>query len=97
MDDPAIMPPKPDNGKAWFFWWLATMVLPAIVGGTWFTGGLGGGVAVLSGLIAFPMHFMASMKLESLNGCAVFFLYIGGWVLMLASFFVGCVAFFPKL
>lgn len=95
MEDPAIMPPTPDNGKAWFFWCLATIVLPAIAGGICFLGEVGGGVALFLGVTAFFMHMAASMKLDGLSGCAVFFLYIGGWALMLVSFFVGCIVVIP--
>jgi hypothetical protein len=97
MEDPAIMPPKPDNGKAWLFWCLSTIVLPAMAGVICFKGEAGPGIALVLGLVASFMHLTASLKLDGLNGCAVFFLYVGGWTLMLASFFVGCVASFPKL
>ena len=95
MEDPAIMPPKPDNGKAWFFWCISTIVLPAAAGSICFTGEAGPGIALVLGLVAFFMHLTASTKLDGMNGCAVFFLYIGGWVLMLVSFFVGCIAVIP--
>lgn len=97
MEDPAIMPPQPDNGKAWLLWCIATLVLPAIAGAICFMGEAGPGVALVLGIVAFFMHLAASMKLDGMSGCAVFFLYIGGWALMVATFFVGCVVSFPKI
>ena len=97
MDDPAIMPPKPDNGKAWLFWCIATIVLPAIAGGICFMGVAGPGIALVLGLTAFVMHLTACMKLDVMSGCAVTFAVIGGWALMFATYFVGCLAVFPKI
>ena len=97
MEDPAIMPPKPDNGKAWLFWCFSTIALPAFAGGSCYLGEVGRVIAPVLGFAAIIIHLASSMNLGSLRGCAVFFIFFGGWALMLASFFVGCVAFFPKL
>ncbi|MFO1439605.1 MAG: hypothetical protein U1F81_14890 [Verrucomicrobiaceae bacterium] len=93
MEDPATMPPKPDNEMAWPFWIIATIVLPSIAGGFYFTGGNGPVVTVFLGVVSFVLHLVVSMKINNVNGCAV----IGGWVLMVASFFVGCLVNFPKI
>jgi hypothetical protein len=95
MEDPTIMPTQPDNGKAWLAWFIATIVLPAISGGVCFMGNAGPGVALMLGVVAFFMHLAASMKLDGMSGWAVSFLYIGGWALMVATFFVGCAVCFP--
>lgn len=56
---------------------------------------VGSGVALFLAFAAFIMHYVISMKLYCMNGCAHFFVYVGGWALMLVSFFVGCIARIP--
>lgn len=43
------------------------------------------------GLIGLGFHLCACVKLRDNSGCLFPFLLLGGWLLMAASFFVGCV------
>lgn len=97
MEDPAIMPPPPDNGKAWLLWCMATLVLPAIAGGICFMGNVGASIALALGASAFILHLGVSAKLDVKSGCAVTFAIVGGWALMMASFFVGCLTNAPRI
>ena len=97
MEDPAITPPQPDNGKAWLYWFIATIVLPAIAGSLFLKGVVGKGVAVVLCVVAFVLHLFASSKMDGAKGCALFFFFIGGWALMVVIFFGGCALSFPKI
>lgn len=97
MDDPAIMPPQPDNGKAWLIWCIATIVLPAIAGSLFIRGGVSNRVAMILGAVAFVLHLFASTKMDGTKGCAVLFFLIGGWALMVVTFFGGCALSFPNI
>ncbi len=49
-------------------------------------------VCVVAGLVNQILHIVSSIRLsKGASGWMTFSLIFGGWVLMLASFFVGCV------
>jgi hypothetical protein len=97
MDDPAITPPQPDNGNAWLLWITATVVMPAIAGGVCSLGGLGPLMAAALLIIALFVQLTSAGKLDGCRGCAALLFYLGGWALMMASFFVGCLTNAPRI
>lgn len=96
MDAPAILPPAPDNGKGWLLWIVGAVMLPALAGGVFLSGQAGPGMATVLGVIAFFVHFVGCSQIKGAGGCATFFLFVGGWALMLGTFFVGCLTFAPR-
>lgn len=84
--------PVPKKGSWWFVWILCTVIVPGVTFGllamqsviaeaVW-------GVAALAVLV---LHIVSSVKLgKDGSGWLTVGLIFGGWVLMGASFFVGC-------
>jgi len=101
-DSPPPLPPSPPpapppvGGGWWLAWIVATVIAPGAViplveslpnskyseASCW-----AGAAAILI------LHIVASVKLgRNRSGCMAVALTFGGWLLMLASFFVGCVS-----
>lgn len=102
MSESPIPPPpppppvaKPDTGFWWFIWILCTVIAPGIA--MTLVNKLPGGdgsvaVCVVAGLAMPILHIISSIKVsQGGSGCLRLGLIFGGWVLMLACFFVGCV------
>ena len=94
--------PDPDEspsakGDPWLSWIVAVIVLPSIAGAICFHAPYGPGIAIISGIVALFLHLGSSMKLDGKGLGMVLLLYFGGWLLMAVSFFVGCLAAFPKI
>ncbi len=87
---------QPDAGRApwWFGWLLATVVIPGATFGLVISDSVKsevvwGGI----GLVTFVLHILSSVKLgRGKSGWLTVGLLFGGWVLMLVSVFVGCLA-----
>ncbi|MBB5030721.1 hypothetical protein [Prosthecobacter vanneervenii] len=101
-DSPPPLPPSsqpappPAEGVWWLAWIIATVIAP------------GAAVPVSNGLppteisvascwtaaaAILILHIVASVKLgRNRSGCMAVALTFGGWLLMLTSFFVGCVS-----
>ncbi|MBL9133263.1 MAG: hypothetical protein JNG86_18780 [Verrucomicrobiaceae bacterium] len=92
MEDPVVMPPSPDNGQAWLFWIISTIVLPAIAGAMCFTQSGDLVVPIGLGILAVAVHLGSGAVMKGLSAGEVVFVYLGGWVLMAGSFFCGCMA-----
>lgn len=90
MEAPDSTPPPPENGGAWLFWIIATIVLPSIAGGMIISGSSKAPAVLTLLVLAFIIHLASSLRLRGLQGCAVVALYLGGWTLMVVSFYVGC-------
>ncbi len=53
---------------------------------------------IAAGIAGFVLHLMASVKLgNGRSGWLTAGLILGGWALMLASFFVGCIALMNQM
>ncbi|HRH95260.1 MAG TPA: hypothetical protein PLB55_04965 [Prosthecobacter sp.] len=90
-------PPLPAKGSWWFGWILATAVIPglalAVLPLLPENDSLPQTVMALGGIGALGLHILSSVKLgKGRSGGLVVGLIFGGWALMLASFFVGCLA-----
>lgn len=92
MEDPAIMPPAPSNGRTWLWWIVSTVVLPSVAGSICSLNELTGFAALIIVLTAIGMHRNLSRELPGIHGCAALFFYFSGWALIMFSFFVGCIA-----
>ena len=92
---PPLPPPIPTVGRGWWLAWiLATVILPGaalpvvslLPDSTWSVLICWTGVAGI--LIT---HFVSAIKLgRGRSGCLAVGLLFGGWALMLASTFIGC-------
>ncbi len=93
---PPLPPPIPTVGGGWWLAWiLATVILPGatlpvaelLPNSTWSPIVFWTGLAVI-----LIMHFVSAIKLgRGRSGWLAVGLLFGGWALMLASAFVGCV------
>jgi hypothetical protein len=75
----------PRKGVWWFGWIIAAVALPGIAP---FCRAEKAFALCVTGLV---LHFIASMKLDRSAFRQSALIFWGGWVLMLASFFAGCV------
>lgn len=98
MDENIPQPPPPQGGW-WFAWILATIVIPGISLVLLSATPADKNVALALGslgmvvAIAETLHITASFKLSQYRSSIMTALLIfGGWLLMAASFFLGCVA-----
>lgn len=89
-------PPLPvSNTKLWWFAWiLSTAVVPGVVCGLLATTSIVQDVILpLAGFGVLILHIIASVKLGwDRSGWLTAGLIFGGWLLMLVSTFVGCMA-----
>jgi hypothetical protein len=98
---PAQPAPPPAGGFWWFAWILATVIMPGLaipvvdrLPNSRFSEAFcwAGASAILF------LHIVAAARLgRGRSGCLPVALFFGGWVLMLASFFVGCVSVMNKM
>jgi len=96
MDEtsPPPLPSQPNTKLWWFVWILCTVIFPgstlgllAVLPGSldW--------VWIAAGIGCFVFHLIASVKLgKGRSGGLIAGLIFGGWALILASLFVGCLA-----
>jgi len=77
--------PQPKNSLWWFAWLAASLVLPGMA--PFFRAETALALCV-GGLL---LHFIACMKLDRPAFWQSALVFWGGWVLMLVSFFAGCV------
>ncbi len=102
MSESPIPPPPPlppvaksNTGLWWFVWILCTVIAPGIAMtlGAMLPGGDGSVVFCVVASLAMPIfHIVSSIKLsQGGSGWLRFALIFGGWILMLACFFIGCV------
>mgnify|MGYP001256814251 CR=1 FL=1 len=78
--------PQPNaKGRWWFLWILAAVLLPGVAPFLHADKAL---ALCVGGLV---LHFIASMKLDRTAFWQSALVFWGGWVLMLVSFFAGCV------
>ncbi|MBB5030720.1 hypothetical protein [Prosthecobacter vanneervenii] len=85
-------PVPPEAGRLWAAWLLSTMVLPSVAGLFLSVGSVYAYVCMLLLVCAsLGLHLGACIRLAPELTCLSFFLAVGGWVLMAASFFAGCV------
>jgi len=93
----SIPPPpavKSNTSFWWFVWLLCTVIIPGtVIPLSNALPGLSGSdtVCLAIGVVMLILHIFASLKLSSGSGWLACGLLFGGWILMLASFFVGCV------
>jgi len=90
-----MTPPVPPAGGGWWLAWiLATVIAPGVAltlvdllpNSEWSPPICWTGLAVI-----LVTHFVSAIKLgRGRSGCLAVGLLFGGWVLMLASAFVGC-------
>ncbi len=97
MSDESIPPSQPElpaKGGWWLAWILATVIAPGaalplvdlLPNSKWSPPICWTGLAVI-----LVTHFVSAIKLGSgRSGCLTVGLLFGGWALMLASVFVGC-------
>ncbi len=88
-------PPLPAKGSWWFAWILATAVIPGLTLSLLAVlpedGNLGQVILALAAIGTFLLHIVATLKLgKGRSGGLTVGLFFGGWALMLASFFAGC-------
>ncbi len=83
--DEECSPHPPLKGMWWLLWVLAAVLLPGMAP---FFRAEGALVLCVGGLV---LHFIASMKLDRTAFWQSALIFWGGWVLMLVSFFAGCV------
>ena len=93
---PGHRPPVPDDSKTWVLWIAATVIAPAMAGSLVMTNNAGKfGSAALCILAAFAHLIMSEKLSDNLaarsggSGCMI---QAGGWVLIVGSYFVGCMS-----
>jgi hypothetical protein len=93
--DANTSPPLPAKGSWWSAWILATAVIPgltlAVLPLLPENISLPQTIMALGGISALVLHIVSSIKLgKGRSAGLVVGLIFGGWALMLASFFAGC-------
>lgn len=86
---------QPTGGKRfwWFVWILCTVIVPGVIFGLLVTVIQGHEEFLHLGWLFALLHIVASVKLgRDVSGWLTAGLIFGGWILMLVSFFVGCLA-----
>jgi len=85
-------PAPPEAGRLWAAWLLSTVVLPSVAGALLNVEAVYSYVCMLLLVCAsLGLHLGACIRLSPELTCLSFFLAVGGWVLMAASYFAGCV------
>jgi hypothetical protein len=89
-------PAPPASGGWWIAWIFATVIVPGLIvplaNGVDQNGLMSDYWWVIVGGILI-LHMVASVKLGwCRSGCLAAALILGGWALMLVSFFVGCIS-----
>ncbi len=84
MDEKPSSPPSP-KGRWWLLWIIAAVPMPGVA--PFYPGNK----ALALCVAALVLHFIASMKLDRSAFWQSALIFWGGWVLMLVSFFAGCV------
>lgn len=74
------------NTRWWFVWLAATLLLPGLA--SFFQSE----VTLLVCVASLALHLVASIKLDMAAFWQSALLFWGGWLLAVASFFVGCVS-----
>jgi 4-amino-4-deoxy-L-arabinose transferase-like glycosyltransferase len=97
MPEPDTPTPEHNTSPWWLAWLVSTVVLPAVAGTVAFSKSGSGPVAVGLCILSFFLHFGSSARLDPKGGGLVLVLFFGGWVLMLAVFFAGCLYTFPHI
>ena len=101
MDENNNQTPPP-KGAWWFAWIFSAFVLPAILGAfaaqdTFQVNKPAQALACLVIAISLGLHFGSCIKLDQKIGPLIALLFLGGWVLMLVSFFTGCLLSYDLL
>lgn len=84
--------PPSSQGGFWLGWILSTLVLPAIAGGFVLKSADASGLAMALLPVCLLLHLITSIYLEKRGWVMSFLLFVGGWGLMVVSFFAGCVS-----
>lgn len=85
-------PAPPEAGRLWVAWLLSTVVLPSVAGALLAVGAVYAEICMLMLVCAsLGLHLGACIRLAPELTCLSFFLAVGGWGLMAASYFAGCV------
>ena len=85
----------PSKGAWWFGWIFSTVVLPAVAGALAFQNNKPAPVlACLIGATSLGLHFGSCIKLDQKVGPLIALLFLGGWALMVVTFFSGCLLIF---
>lgn len=93
---PGHRPPVPDDSKTWILWIVSTVGLPAISGALVFTNNSGKIASGVLCILAAFLHLIIGDKLSdhlaAKSGGSDIMVRLGGWVLLVGSYFVGCMA-----
>lgn len=91
---PGYRAPVPDANKTWMFWIASTVVLPAIAGSLVLTNNTGKIASAALCILAAFLHLIISDKLSDYlaakSGSSGIMIQVGGWVLIVGSYFIGC-------